>query len=83
MWILTFQNLQKAKKGCIVMTPEIEEIYNSLAVAKVPKMWLRHAYPTLKTLNGFISDLLGRLQYFKVGSDLFDKNLQLIMAHLN
>jgi dynein heavy chain, axonemal len=31
----------------------------------VPKYWKVHAYPSLKPLAGFITDLVRRLAYFK------------------
>jgi len=38
---------------------------NSLKDGAVPAMWLKKSYPSLKSLGGYVKDLLERLAWFK------------------
>ncbi|XP_046823509.1 dynein axonemal heavy chain 7-like [Vespa crabro] len=58
--------LERAIKGLIVMTSALEVLGTHIINDKVPPSWLRaSAYPTLKSLSGFIDDFLKRLEFFK------------------
>ena len=62
----TLRDLQRAVKGEVVMSPELEEIGTSIFNLKVPTMWSNVCYPSLKPLGGWVSDLLDRLQFFNL-----------------
>ena len=48
------------------MTAEMEEEAASLKVGKVPGVWLKSSYPTLKPLASFVKDLSQRLDFIEV-----------------
>lgn len=60
---ITLPSLLKALKGLIVLSNELESITNSIAVNQVPKTWSNVAYPSLKPLSSWVTDLMERLAF--------------------
>ena len=63
--IESLEDIQKALKGLILMSPVLEKTSQSLFNGKVPDQWMAKSYPSLKPLGGYISDLKARLEFFR------------------
>uniref|UniRef100_A0A674D4I4 Dynein axonemal heavy chain 1 n=1 Tax=Salmo trutta TaxID=8032 RepID=A0A674D4I4_SALTR len=59
----SLSDIVKALKGLVVMSSELELMANSLFINKVPDMWQAKAYPSLKPLASWVSDLLQRIKF--------------------
>ena len=62
-------NLRKALKGLIVMSADLEEVQNALNTNKVPAVWAKKSYPSLKPLGSYVLDFHARLQFFQTWID--------------
>jgi len=60
----SLEKLLSALKGESLMSFEIEEINEALAINKVPDQWLAKSYPSLKPFLGYLADLHVRLSFF-------------------
>lgn len=57
--------MKKAIKGEVLLSPEMEVALGQIVDGKVPALWLKKCYPSLKPLGGFIRDLRERLEFFQ------------------
>jgi len=61
--VTSLRDLQKAIKGLVVMSMDLEKIYDSFLNGRVPVMWEKAAYPSLKPLGDWVTDLIERVEF--------------------
>ena len=59
----SMKEMLKAIKGLVVMSPVLEQTCRDLTFQKVPAMWEKAAYPSLKPLGSWLSDLEQRIVF--------------------
>ena len=62
---VSLQDIRKALKGEVLMTPALEKASRSLYDGKIPEMWMEASYPSLKPLGSYIADLKVRIAGFR------------------
>eukprot|EP00753_Platysulcus_tardus_P011845 PLAT3317.25.p1 GENE.PLAT3317.25~~PLAT3317.25.p1 ORF type:complete len:2725 (+),score=1732.12 PLAT3317.25:536-8176(+) len=61
----SLSDLMRGIQGLVVITPELESVFDALLVGKVPTSW-SFAYPSLKPLGSWIRDLQLRCEQARV-----------------
>ncbi|KAK0056678.1 dynein heavy chain 1 axonemal-like isoform X1 [Biomphalaria pfeifferi] len=61
----SLRDLQKALKGLVVMSQQLEDMAKSLFNNAVPSMWASKAYPSLKPLASWVTDLIARMAFIQ------------------
>ncbi|TGZ67987.1 hypothetical protein CRM22_004505 [Opisthorchis felineus] len=59
----SLRQLQKAIKGFVVMSEGLEEVYTAFLHNQIPNMWSAAAYPSLKPLSSWVTDLALRCDF--------------------
>lgn len=60
----SLSDIKKAIKGEVLLSPQLELALAQILDGKVPALWLKKCYLSLKPLGGFIKDLKERLEFF-------------------
>jgi len=55
------KNVSKAIDGLLVMSNDLEDVYNGILDNKVPDIWHKVAYPSLKPLGSWMINFCERL----------------------
>lgn len=61
--------LQKALKGLVVMSSDIETLAKNMFTSKMPVLWAPVSYPTMKPLSSYFNDLIDRLNMLQSWMD--------------
>uniref|UniRef100_A0A2A4JMT0 Dynein heavy chain region D6 P-loop domain-containing protein n=1 Tax=Heliothis virescens TaxID=7102 RepID=A0A2A4JMT0_HELVI len=61
----SLNELQKAIKGIVVMSEAFEEVFTAFINNRVPNMWHKKGYNSLKTLGSWIHDLTLRVNFME------------------
>uniref|UniRef100_A0A452TJF6 Dynein axonemal heavy chain 6 n=1 Tax=Ursus maritimus TaxID=29073 RepID=A0A452TJF6_URSMA len=62
----SLETLNKAIAGFVVMSEEMEKVYNSFLNNQVPSLWSSTAYPSLKPLGSWVKDLILRTAFVEL-----------------
>jgi dynein heavy chain len=61
----TLRDVQKAIKGVIVMTGDLDAMFTSVLNNQVPDLWGSVGYPSLKPLSSYYEDMILRVEFFR------------------
>jgi len=65
----SLKDIQKAVKGLLLMSNDLEKAFFEIFDGTTPALWLKHSYPSLKPLGGYVNDLIERLKFFQTWVD--------------
>eukprot|EP00927_Polykrikos_kofoidii_P046388 TRINITY_DN40623_c0_g4_i1.p1 TRINITY_DN40623_c0_g4~~TRINITY_DN40623_c0_g4_i1.p1 ORF type:complete len:2568 (-),score=563.58 TRINITY_DN40623_c0_g4_i1:159-7829(-) len=54
----------KAVKGLVVMDANLDDVASGILRNMRPAYWMKVSYPSLKSLSGYVADLVARLTFF-------------------
>jgi len=57
--------LDKAIEGTVVMSLDLELMFNDFLLGNVPSGWVKWAYPSLKPLHSWFNDLIERVSFMR------------------
>jgi len=62
----SLRDIKKAIQGFIVMSPDLDEMYSAILQNRLPAMWTKVSFATLKSLGSWVKDLIARVDFFDV-----------------
>jgi len=62
-------DVKKALVGLVVMSASLDLVFNEVFDGKIPGLWKKKSYPSLKPLGSYFNDLLDRLVFFQTWVD--------------
>lgn len=65
----SLRNLQKAVKGLALMSLELDLVGRALFNGKIPALWLKKSFPTLKPLASYMKEVRDRINFFQTWVD--------------
>lgn len=61
----SMQDLKKAVRGLILMSEAMDVVGQALFNGKVPAMWLKRSFPSLKPLGPYVKEVIERCEFFQ------------------
>ncbi|OMJ95933.1 hypothetical protein SteCoe_485 [Stentor coeruleus] len=61
----SLEDIKKAIKGLALMTDDLDKMYTSINENRVPAIWSKVAYPSLKPLTSWLFDLRERIRFLR------------------
>ena len=61
----SLKEIEKAIKGIVVMSSDLELMFNAITNNQVPELWTSVAYPCLKPLASWAQDFLKRISFMR------------------
>ena len=63
--IKSLSEVQKALKGLVVLSSELESMATNMFNQKIPTAWESKAYPCMKPLNAWVEEFLRRIRFIQ------------------